>query len=88
MAIIHARRKLSKRSKYINSRIFIHYFICSFVILRLQILLSGRIRWENRDLTDDCYIFFGTVPQLDKTRQQEYAVKNYNDFCVTLVRKK
>ena len=43
---------------------------------------------ENRDLTDDCYIFFGTVPQLDKTRQQEYAVKNYNDFCVTLVRKK
>jgi len=28
------------------------------------------------------------VPQLDKTRQQEYAVKNYNDFCVTLVRKK
>ena len=43
---------------------------------------------ENRDLTDDCYIFFGTVPQLDKTRQQEYTVKNYNDFCVTLVRKK
>ena len=42
---------------------------------------------ENRDLTGDCYIFFGTVPQLDKTRQQEYAVKNYNDFCVTLVQK-
>ena len=42
---------------------------------------------ESSDLTGDCYIFFGTVPKLDEKKQQEYTVKNYDDFCVTLVRK-
>ena len=56
-----------------------------------SITKDGRWRYvevqESKDLTQACYIFFGTVPKLDAAQQKLYTVKNYNNFCVTLIRK-